>query len=238
MTTKLTLTAGTAGALLIASSAIAGPIAVDFRGTGLGQSARVSFASGDSAAFSERNLFVGQLRHRLGTGASAKDFLTYCIDLTQYAGDGTFNLVALHDAPVTSPAPSNKWELNHGQIDALNSLYNAYGEAVDSNAKASAFQAAVWEIVFDWSTVDGGTFTAANETNLRTGVVSISNKISNALFTDYLNAAVDGADTTGRLAAIVSATRQDQIIVLPLPGAGALAGAGMLVLGARRRRSM
>lgn len=238
MTTKLILSAGTAGALLLASPALAGPIAVDFRGTGLGQSARVTFNSGDSSAFSERNLFVGQLRHRLGTGASARDFLTYCIDLTQTAGDGTFNLVALHDAPVTSPAPSNKWELNHDQIDALNSLYNAYGDAVDSNAKASAFQAAVWEIVFDWSTVDGGTFTSANETNLRTGVVSISNKISNALFADYLNAAVDGADTSGRLAAIVSSSRQDQIIVLPLPGAGALAGVGMIVLGGRRRRSM
>lgn len=221
---------------IFAGTALAGPIAVDFRGTALGKSASVSFVSGDSSAFTSRNLFVGQLKHRLGTGSSAKDYLTYCIDLTQYAGDGTFNLVNLRDAPVTNPAPSNKWQLGNDQIAALNAMYHANIAGIDSNSKAAAFQAAIWEIVFDWTTVDGKTFSSGNTANLQGGVVRINNNVSNSLYTSYLTSAVDGQNTTNILAAIVSETRQDQLVVIPLPAGGAMAGAGMLVMASRRRR--
>ena len=230
---------GAIGALTCTTGvALAGPIAVDFRGTALGRSASVTFQSGDSAAFTNRNLFVGQLIHRLGTGASAKDFITYCIDLTQSAGDGTFNLTSLNNAPVTSPAPSSKWELGHAQIDALNSLYNADADSVNTNARAAAFQAAIWEIVFDWESVDGGTFSSGDTSNMLGGRVRINNNVSNSLYAGYLTSAVAGLDTSGRLAAITSESRQDQLVVIPLPGAGALAGAGMLMVATRRRRSI
>ncbi len=226
--------------LLLASagSALAGPIAVDFRGTALGKGASVTFASGDGAAFTNRNLFVGQLVHRMDImGSGQRDFITYCIDLTQYAGDGQFNLVNLRDAPVTSPAPSNKWALNKDQVDALNSLYHAHFVGADTNNEAAAFQAAVWEIVFDWSSVEGGTFTPGNTWNLTQGVVRINNNISNTFFTQYLSAAVAEGNTRNILGAIVSGSKQDQLVVIPLPGAGALAGAGMLVMASRRRRT-
>lgn len=223
----LALSACTAAAGL----ASAGPIAVDFRGTGLGKTSSVTFQSGDSSAFTNRNLFVGQLKHRLGTGASARDFLTYCIDLTQYAGDGTFNLVSLHDAPVTAPSPSNKWELNNDQVDALNALFNAHIAGVDTNNEAAAFQAAVWEIVFDWSTVDAGTY------SLTAGKVRLTN-ITTATFNSYVNAARTRTDTTSVLGAIVSESKQDQLVMIPLPSAGLLAAAGMGAVGLRRRRSM
>lgn len=220
----------------LAGSALAGPIAVDFRGTGLGKAASVTFASGDSSAFSNRNLFVGQLIHRLGTGQTAKDFITYCIDLTQYAGDGMFNLVNLRDAPITSPAPSHKWQLGQGQVDALNALYHARAGDIDTNNEAAAFQAAIWEIVFDWSSVNGHTFNANNSYNLTHGVVRVNNNISNSYFTNYLTAAVTRSNTSGILAAIVSETKQDQLVVIPLPSAGAMAGAGMMMMASRRRR--
>lgn len=236
MKTSTMLCGAVAALSCLTGAAVAGPIAVDFRGTALGKSASVTFMSGDSSAFTNRNLFVGQLVHRLGTGASAKDFITYCIDLTQYAGDGTFNLTPLHNAPLTNPAPHNKWQLVHGQVDAINSLYNASFDSVDTNAKAAAFQAAIWEIVFDWESVDGGTFSAGNTANMTGGRVRINNNVSNSLYAGYLNAAVAGADKSGRVAAITSLDKQDQLVVIPLPSAGAMAGAGMLLVGARRRR--
>lgn len=221
-----------------AGSALAGPIAVDFRGTALGKSASVSFYSGDSSAFTNRNLFVGQLVHRMNImGSGTRDWITYCIDLTQNAGDGTFNLVNLRDAPVTNPAPSNKWALSNEQIDALNSLYHAHFANADTNNEAAAFQAAVWEIVFDWASVDGGTFSAGNTWNLTHGKVRIHNNVSNAYFTQYLNAAVAEGNTRNILSAIVSGSKQDQLVVIPLPGAGAMAGAGMLMVASRRRRA-
>lgn len=225
-------------ALSIAGSAIASPIAVDFRGTALGKSASVSFHSGDSSAFTNRNLFVGQLVHRMDVlGSGNRDFITYCIDLTQNAGDGNFNLVNLRDAPITNPAPTNKWQLNENQVDALNSLYNAHFANADTNNEAAAFQAAVWEIVFDWASVEGRTFTSGDSTNLTGGKVRIHNNISNTYFTQYLSAAVAEGNTRSVLAAIVSNSRQDQLVVIPLPGAGALAGAGMLMVASRRRRA-
>ncbi len=226
------------GVLALASgSALAAPIAVDFRGTGLGKSASVTFASGDSSGFSNRNLFVGQLHHRLGTGSTARDFITYCIDLTQYAGDGTFNMVNLTEAPVTNPNPSNKWEMEQDQVDALNALYHAHFDSADTNNEAAAFQAAVWEIVFDWSSVEGQVFSPGNNWNLTHGVVRINNNVSNSFFTTYLTAAVARANTSNILAAIVSASKQDQLVVIPLPSAGMMAGAGMLMMAGRRRRA-
>jgi hypothetical protein len=216
----------------VAGLASARPIAVDFRGTALGKSASVSFYSGDSAAFTSRNLFVGQLVHRLGSGAGAKDFITYCIDLTQTAGDGTFNLVGLREAPVTTPVPSDKWEIGEDQADALNALYNAHFASVDTNAEAAAFQAAVWEIVFDWASVDNNTFA------LNGGTVRVHNNISATTFNTFVNAARARGDTTSVLGALTSEGRQDQLVVIPLPTAGLMATAGMLALGARRRRAM
>ena len=215
-----------------AGLAVAGPIAVDFRGTALGKSANVSFYSGDSSGFTNRSLFVGQLIHRLGTGASARDHLTYCIDLTQNAGDGTFNLVGLRDAPVTAPNPSNQWEMNQAQVDSLNALYNAHYASVDTNTEAAAFQAAVWEIVFDWASVSSNTF------GLNSGKVRISNNVSTSTFNNYVNTAFSRGNTTSVLGAIVSSSKQDQLVLIPLPSAGLMAGAGLMLVGSRRRRSM
>lgn len=216
----------------VAGLASAGPIAVDFRGTALGKSASVSFYSGDSSAFTSRNLFVGQLVHRMDVGAGPRDFITYCIDLTQYAGDGVFNLVGLREAPITTPAPADKWELGQDQADALNALYNAHFAGVDTNAEAAAFQAAVWEIVFDWASVDAGTFALAG------GTVRVHNNISATTFNSYVSAARARIDTTSMLGALTSEGRQDQLVVIPLPGAGVMGAAGMLAIGARRRRAM
>lgn len=217
----------------LAGSALAGPIAVDFRGTGLGKAASVTFASGDSSAFSNRNLFVGQLIHRLGTGQTAKDFITYCIDLTQYAGDGMFNLVNLRDAPITSPAPSHKWQLGQGQVDALNALYHARAGDIDTNNEAAAFQAAIWEIAYDYDAGAG-----VSSIDLSAGRVRISNADGSPLPADVASdfASIVAAIGSGGapLLGVGHSTFQDQIFV-PAPGSIALAGLSMGLIARRRR---
>ena len=92
-----------------------------------------------------------------------------------------------------------------------------------------AFQAAIWNIVFDTdSDVGGGDFQIALGEDVTSDILSDANS--------YL-AALDGTGPMIELRAMTAPGVQDQIFIVPSPGAFALMGLAGFVSRGRRRRA-
>jgi hypothetical protein len=186
----------------------------------------VSIAGGiDSARvrIGSSNVQAGHLFHEITSGPGAGSvFGSFCIELAQTVGSGTYEIVGLTDAPVPG-AP-----FTQGQADMISAIVaNAAAMGwIDGRLQADsgqtnylgrmgAIQAAIWEVAGAAVDVNHGGTTVA----LR----------------DAYNELMDAQsfDSSLRLAglkALVNDGRQDLLYVVPLPPA-AFAGAGLLAVG-------
>lgn len=149
----------------------------------------------------------------------APTFKAFCIDLGQTIGFGSthsFTKNAVEAAPIPGGGMGNV------KADLLRELWGRHFLGINSNIKGAAFQAAVWEIVFDTGL------------DLASGTVRISGN------GDVLNQAASYMASlngdSGHFApvyALSSNTTQDMLV--PTPGALALLGLGGMVAGRRRR---
>jgi hypothetical protein len=196
----------------------------------------------DVAGAYNGQLYAGELVHefRNGTGEAAglSGFIaTFCTELTQQATDNWSLYTLTH--PQSAPSPGVG--MGAAKAEQLARLFEiAAGQQNQGADYAAAFQLMVWEIVYDYDASVAGTanldrlagdarFTGGDS---HFGVVSV---LFDGLRSSLL--AASGAGMTD-LRAVVNEGAQDQLVMMPLPSAGVLAGAGLLgLVGVRRRRA-
>lgn len=233
---SIAIAAGIASAAFAAAS-LANTVTVQYLGSQQGRSVRITTGS------TTRDVFAGQLNHRFsnGTGEAAYlngDRVTFCTDLleTVTSTPKTYTLVGLDDVP----GPSGMGE---EKAQAISDLYR-YAAGTQSrsdtnNDFAAAFQLAVWEIVFDYTELGG-----RSSLNITTGGFKAKNTNNSALsssITNHLNSLFNAIGSFGRTGAgalrgVTRSGSQDQIVEVPMPAPGLLAGAGILGVAAIRRR--
>jgi hypothetical protein len=178
-------------------------------------------------------------------------FTSFCIDLKDWVSIGstfTYDLADLKSAPILNGAGAG---INAGlaggmgatKANVLSLLFGQhYNDVVDA-ATAGAFQAAIWEIVYE-DVVP--TFTDYDVTQLDPGSSTFGFKINSpGSVTSTANTWLHSLNSAGpkmSLAAITSSTYQDQIVVVPTPtavtaGFGLLGTLGLAGLAQRRRKT-
>lgn len=223
---------------VMGAAASAGTVNLDFQGTGLKQSVRINDTS---LGISSLNVSAGQLKFKVLAGGTHPGFtvgailFTFCTDISQGAADGYLTIVDLHQAP----APGTSMGVDRANLIRL--LYaTKFAESQTTDLKAAAFQLAVWEIVneavIDFSQgtrglagidTSAGDFWASNNAAARTE----ANTYLDTAFLAFKDG-ITGMD----LVAGISPTIQDQIFIIPLPTGAGLACAGLMAIGARRKR--
>ena len=210
------------------SLAIAGTVDLAFTGSAIAKNIAVELEG------NRYNVRAGQLLHNVandGTGFNlASQILTYCTDLTQTTTSSMTEYTVMD--PKDAPQPGNAMGAVAAQMLARLYAYersqadNAFSSTALQN-RAAAFQVAVWEIVYD----------SASGLDAGSGDFQLVSGFNASLLTEFFNAATDASGAEANLRALVSQDGQDQLIVVPLPGAGAMAFAGLAGLaGVRRRR--
>ena len=163
----------------------------------------------------------------------ARNFTTFCIELTQDISPGnsyTYTLSDLASAPKPgSGQTGNGNGMGATKADKIAELWGAFDGPIGTDGtKAAAFQLAIWKIEYDWGdsnfdNFSGGNFRASNNS----AAVNQATTWLDAIYNNNNLARAQG------LWALTNSTAQDQITqVAPVaaPPSIYLAGAGALCL--------
>jgi len=186
------------------------------RGVAVSLSGGLSFWDGSTS----KTLWAGQST----LDVDGREMSAYSAEITSLAGTGWHNQLAAADAIGAMKATS------------LDTLFNATnGGDFSTDEEAVAFQALLWEIVYDF---DG----SLESLDLHNGRIAFG-AVDQAAF-DQLKLALMSRGGTDPSVLLVGSeasadffmAMNDPSIIIPLPSACALAGAGLLGLASRRRR--
>jgi len=208
----------------VVGSAHADQVYVDYMGTtdNMGNGVAVSLSGGLTFwdGSTSKTLWAGQRSIEVN-GELVK---AYSAELTDRAGTGWHDEMQANEA------------LGGMKASAIDNLFAATdGGAFVSAEEAVAFQALLWEVLYDY---DG----SSESVDLHSGRVAFG-MVDESVF-EALKASLGmrgGSDP--QLAVISSEVFGDHFRfggdprIIPLPSAAALTGAGLLALGARRRRA-
>lgn len=220
----------------VAASANAGFVDMKFLGTGEGSNVKSTHFG------NTRNVFAGQLRHRIANGLGTEaalngDHRTFCADFYETVSSSFTPYEVVEIELVSDTAP-----MGNVKAGAIRSIYTASGAAaLDSNASSSlaaAFQLAVWEIVTDFDGTMGSlSITAGNFSAKKTDGNALSTTINNHLAALFA-AVASSNEGLPNLVGLRSQCAQDQLVMgfsIPTPGTAVLASLGILCVGRRRR---
>lgn len=234
-------------ALVAASSALAADtMTLDFTGVGAGKNVNFSY---DGSA---QQVFAGQLKWKVladtsGNYSVGDTIRTFCIDIFQHAGDGTFELGNVAD----SPKPGGG--MGAAKAAMIEHLYSKYywlvNDSSATNNNAAAFQVAVWEIVNEDINVNSlsiangaGKFFVKNSGSNSWGNSDAARLTAQGWLQDVWSAFGNNTlmEFNGFFRALASNGGQDQIIanlvLVPVPAPVMLGAAGLLGLAVLRKR--
>jgi len=182
-----------------------------------------------------------------GWGALADPFPAFCIDLNQYVWyGGTFSweVKSPEEAPVPGPDGHPMTSAQHLDLRKLYAMYYVGATTGGSNVESAAFQAAVWEIV--WEAPANGYNVDGTNAAARGRIYVNNTWAATGRANDMLQSIGSYTGHMPTLMALVSTTNQDQIVLVPgggqppIPEPVTAAGLAMAIAGlaryARKRR--
>lgn len=206
----------------MAGAANADTVDMSFVTTGYGRNVTID-APGPYSS-----VFAGQLEFDMG----GKDVITFCVELAQLvtSTSTTYEIMDVADVP-GQPAP-----MGQDRAEALSLLYDAAAGAQfgTDHDDAAAFQIAVWEIVFDFDGTQGSIDFGAGAFQLLGdgghGLAGIAGGWLSGIEGNL------GSGVTS-LAGLHNDSKQDQLVMVPLPAPVAMGLMGLVaVAGVRRLR--
>jgi hypothetical protein len=176
--------------------------------------------------------FINDFRNGNGVAAGYSGVhRNFCIDLVQEHSPNweVFDVVPLPLAPVPPPA------MGGVRAQAIADAYLGAGAGAHSSAdNAAAMQMLIWEIIGDFDGTLASIDINAGNVRYSSGEAYFASVV--AAFNAFKSMVGSGAPL-GDLYGVVHPDFQDHMILIPGPGAGALAGAAMLLAARRRRRN-
>lgn len=172
-------------------------------------------------------------------GGDEQELITFCMEVTQIVqSQATYSMTDLADTPGSISGGMGDY-----RAGLLQSLYDShYDDALSSRTESSAFQMAVWEIVYEDDVSIGQNFTLdvsdGDGFQVSGGSVVQQHDGMNVSAVDLANAWLSDLSWTGvtTLRGLKSTTGQDQITMIPLPAPIVLGGLGLISLPVLRRR--
>lgn len=228
-------------AAAIATSASANVLDMQYISMGPGSDIRLHLG-GDI-----HDTFAGELNHEISNASAGYEYLngmqrSFCPDRTQNVSASAareYCVTAIENIPLANDASP----MGALKADAMRSLYASEATTLLagglSNAYAAAFQLVMWEIVddFDGSAasidVDAGNIIVTQQDDSALDAAILA-EIS-TLTTNMMNSLASGGANFQDAIGMTHESFQDQIVLVPAPGAMALMTIGGLMVSRRRR---
>ena len=162
----------------------------------------------------------------------------FCIEIDQSNPEpGTspvYDITPLKNAPLGTGGP-----MGPDKADAISLLWTLYGDQIGTNAPA--FQAAVWEIVYEDTSLYGWDFTDGNIAMIQTAgtpdCLVAAKKLLEGVRVALNDEVLSGAKTPRTsLIALTNPDLQDYVVAVPAPAAAILVLLGIGTVGWARKR--